>query len=238
VKHFTSDCGVVLRLRAYSEFDSIITLFTEKSGKKIFLVRGVRRLKSKNSGTLQPFSVVSFDYIAPRKEGSFSCILDVRLLSPPPKTNASLFFLSEISERFSREEQISIGFLNLLFEVSRVRKFTVLPTLFLLKTLTIFGVIPVYGFCSQTEIKLSDGGYWMSSGEMVAHNKGKNEVFLTFSEIKILRFWQRYSLKDGQNVSPNPHSLRKILSFLLLFLEKHHDIKLKTKDFVFPNILF
>lgn len=48
--------GIVLKYRNYGEADRIITLFTKHYGKITGLAKGVRRLKSKRAGSLEPAS--------------------------------------------------------------------------------------------------------------------------------------------------------------------------------------
>lgn len=48
--------AIILKARNYSEADKILTLFTKEYGKVEALARGVRKIKSKNRGAVQPFS--------------------------------------------------------------------------------------------------------------------------------------------------------------------------------------
>ena len=59
--------AIVLSRRDFREYDQIISLYTLEHGKKEALARGIKKITSKNSGSLEPFSVVEVD-IVPGKE--------------------------------------------------------------------------------------------------------------------------------------------------------------------------
>ncbi len=59
--------GIVLSRRDFRETDQIISLYSLEKGKKEALARGVKKITSKNSGSLEPFSIVEVEII-PGKE--------------------------------------------------------------------------------------------------------------------------------------------------------------------------
>ncbi len=59
--------AVVLSRRDFREFDQIISLYTLEKGKQEVLARGVKKITSKNSAHLEPFSLVEVE-IVPGKE--------------------------------------------------------------------------------------------------------------------------------------------------------------------------
>ena len=59
--------AIVLSSRDFREFDQIISLYTKEQGKLELLARGVKKIISKNSAHLEPFSNV-FIEIAKGKE--------------------------------------------------------------------------------------------------------------------------------------------------------------------------
>lgn len=225
------DRGTVLRLRPFSEYDSIVTLFTEASGKKTFLAKGLRRTKSRLSGIIQPFSTVSFECSVPRTETAFAKLQSAELSAAPPQMGAELFFLMEIAEKFSREENPVPLFSSLLQQISSVQKPEMLPVIFLLKTLTLFGYLPEYGYCSETDASLESGGKWLLTGEMAIPSSKQSGIFLDFSEIKILRFWQKNQLENAEKVIVSDGVKQKYLRFLLDYVEKEQGIQLKTKEY-------
>ncbi len=59
--------SIILSRRDYREFDQIISLYTKEKGKIKALARGVKKITSKNSAHLEPFSLVEAEII-PGKE--------------------------------------------------------------------------------------------------------------------------------------------------------------------------
>lgn len=58
---------IILSRRDFREFDQIISLYTKEKGKIKALARGVKKITSKNSAHLEPFSLVEAE-IVPGKE--------------------------------------------------------------------------------------------------------------------------------------------------------------------------
>lgn len=52
--------GLVLKRKDYKEADRIITIFSQDYGKVTVLAKGVRKLKSRKRGHLEPFSLIFF----------------------------------------------------------------------------------------------------------------------------------------------------------------------------------
>jgi len=59
--------SITLSRRDFREFDQIISLYTLEKGKQEVLARGVKKITSKNSAHLEPFSLVEVE-IVPGKE--------------------------------------------------------------------------------------------------------------------------------------------------------------------------
>lgn len=59
--------AIVLSRRDLREFDQMISVYTKEKGKLNLLARGVKKITSKNSAHLEPFSLVNIE-VAPGKE--------------------------------------------------------------------------------------------------------------------------------------------------------------------------
>ncbi len=55
--------AIVLKRFDYNEFDQMVSVLTSQDGKIKLLAKGVKKITSKNSPFLEPFSLVDFDYI-------------------------------------------------------------------------------------------------------------------------------------------------------------------------------
>ncbi|MBI4091250.1 DNA repair protein RecO, partial [candidate division WWE3 bacterium] len=56
--------GIVLKVRNHKEADKIVTLYTKKEGKMDFLAKGVRRINSRRSGSLDIINKIKFEYVS------------------------------------------------------------------------------------------------------------------------------------------------------------------------------
>ncbi|MSU75560.1 MAG: DNA repair protein RecO [Candidatus Magasanikbacteria bacterium] len=59
--------AIILSRRDFREHDQVLSLYTKEKGKLEALARGVKKITSKNSGSLEPFSLVEIEII-PGKE--------------------------------------------------------------------------------------------------------------------------------------------------------------------------
>ncbi len=231
------DRAVVLRLRPYLEFDVLVTIFTEKTGKRTILAKGLRRPRSKNSGIIQPFSVLLLEMTVPRTETSLPKLVQADLFSLPPKEmSLSLFFIVELSERMTREGQRLSSLFGLLIYIAKGTKQEIFPLIFFLKLLTTLGYLPEYGLCSRTHACLTSGGIWLSNGELVSLTLPEQGVALTFSEIKILRYWQKNYLPIAERVDVSVDTCEKFAEFLFTYLEQEQGIHLKTKKYLLGSL--
>ena len=52
--------GIIIKRSNYSEADRILTIYTEKLGKIRVNAKGIRKIKSKLAGSLEPFCLTDF----------------------------------------------------------------------------------------------------------------------------------------------------------------------------------
>jgi DNA repair protein RecO (recombination protein O) len=111
--------GVVLRRRNLGEADSIFTIYTEPLGKIDAVARGVRKLRSKMRGHLEPLSLVdllvargrSLDVIT--QAATADAVLGLR---DDLDRGASGMYCAELVDRFVAEHATGAGVLDLLLE--------------------------------------------------------------------------------------------------------------------------
>ena len=53
--------AIILSRRDFREYDQIISVYTKEQGKLELLARGIKKITSKNSAHIEPFSVVDID---------------------------------------------------------------------------------------------------------------------------------------------------------------------------------
>ncbi len=67
-------------------------------------------------------------------------------------------------------------------------------------------------------------------GEMVNTASMGHGITLTFSEVKILRFWQKHPLKEVEKVLLSPELHKKFLDFLIVYLKQSQGIELVSRN--------
>jgi len=78
MKHSSFE-GVVIKKSNYSEADKIVTIFTKEFGKITVLAKGLRRLSSKRSGSLDLFSHIKGSHVSGR--GNLPTLTEVVLIN-------------------------------------------------------------------------------------------------------------------------------------------------------------
>jgi len=71
--------GIVIKKSNFSEADKIVTIFTKEHGKISVLAKGLRRLTSKRSGTLDLFSHIKGSHVSGR--GNLPTLTEVILIN-------------------------------------------------------------------------------------------------------------------------------------------------------------
>lgn len=229
-----TDEGVVLNSRPYLEYDAILTLFGKEHGIVTLLAKGARRPQSRKSGILRPFCSIRFDYLEPKGVNGMSRLLQAEATSSGLlQVDPLHLFIAEVAMKFSREGQGNHQFFALLQAVAATTGTPERMTaIFLVKTFTVLGYFPMFGACSRSCGKFTGSAYWQNSGELFCDKHPENGVLLQFPEIKTLAFWQKADFETSMKVDVSQETLGKIFSFMVAFMEREHDLKLKTKMLV------
>ncbi len=74
-----SDEGIVVKRSDYSETDKLITIFTANNGKVTYLAKGIRKVTSRRSGSLELFNYIKFSAI--KSLNHVEIISEVQLLN-------------------------------------------------------------------------------------------------------------------------------------------------------------
>lgn len=111
--------GIVIRRHDFSEADRILTVFTERFGKIKVIAKGVKKIKAKLAGSLEPFMLSDLElhegktfYIAT----GASIIKDFSSLHSDLDKMAAVFCLGELIDKFEKEEQKSEQVFRLLVD--------------------------------------------------------------------------------------------------------------------------
>lgn len=100
--------GIILKRTSYNDADRILTIYTEDLGKITGLAKGIRKMKSKKRGDLELFNNTKLHlakgktwYIVTQTE----LIDDFNNIKLNSNTTTWAFFIAEVFERFTNEEE-------------------------------------------------------------------------------------------------------------------------------------
>ncbi len=111
--------AIVLKHREYGEADRILTLYTQEYGKIQAIAKGVRKLKSRKAGHLEPFTLVSLQLAKGRTWELISQAEAQRtfqIIREDLNLTARAAYLVELIDRFSYEEGPNRGLFQILLD--------------------------------------------------------------------------------------------------------------------------
>lgn len=73
--------SIILSRRDFREFDQMISVYTKEKGKLNLLARGVKKITSKNSAHLEPFSLVEIEVISGKEIDHLTKVVPVNYFS-------------------------------------------------------------------------------------------------------------------------------------------------------------
>ncbi len=157
--HFFTTEALVIGSMRYGEADRIVTLYTRDRGRLSAIAKGVRRLKSKTGGRLEPFTLVRASFHTGR--GSLYTVAGVETLRTFQGVRDQLFRMEEGARLFSAVrrlfpgEEASVPAFNLLVrgvaQLAESSDRTAAANVVLatrLKLLVLLGYAPEMNLCS------------------------------------------------------------------------------------------
>jgi len=207
--------AVVLSRRDYREYDQVITLYTRDRGRMDLVARGVKKIISKNTSHLEPFSLIhvestpgkEYEYIT--KVHSIDYFTHIReCLEKSLAAQYVVNILSRVLQQEESDERIFDLLQNFLFHLENTKQREHIQfslDMFFLKFFSLLGFAPVIDSCVVSGSLFSDFkkdkefGFYFSGGGIV-----KDSVM---EEKK----------KIGEHILPMNHPQ---LFLLELFLEK------------------
>src|SRR3989339_344089 len=94
--------ALVLQRREIGEFDQIISLYTEERGRVDLLAKGVKRITSKNSAHLEPFSLVQVDWVKGKELDRLLTAQSLQVFSPIRKDGQKSWLASAMMSVLAR----------------------------------------------------------------------------------------------------------------------------------------
>jgi len=198
--------GIILKRINLGEADRIITVFTKELGKVKFVAKGVRRLKSKSSGSLEPFYFVELVLVRGK---SLDILTSVNILDIPIKDNPDIetiklaSFFAELIDKTIPEESHNIEiyelleeiFANITYENKEMLRFYFEAKLFQLS-----GLSPELSICVRCGKKPQNEAYFsVNSGGILDSNCGQRTGDAMKIDKNIAKAWNFAICNDFNN---------------------------------------
>lgn len=218
--------GIVIKRMNYGEADRILTIFTERLGKVKAISRGVRKIKSRLAGNLEPYMITNFELYEGK---TFYTVMGALIeneftnLHNDLKKTAYAYLVGELIDRFLEEGEKSLDAFSLLCNVlSCVENSNkeIFVNSYCLKLLEIVGFKPELYSCVHCKKKIlpeeiywddKEGGVICSDcqeiyqhGRSISLNTLKLLRYLiqqSFSNINCLKIENKYSEEADEIIS-------------------------------------
>ncbi len=101
--------GIVIKRKNYKEADKLITVFSKEKGKIILLAKGVRRLNSRKSSSVELFNSLNLYYL---NNNNFNILTETQLINSYSSWKGNLirvgvaYYLCELIDKLMPEQQV------------------------------------------------------------------------------------------------------------------------------------
>ncbi len=236
--------ALVIRHREYGEADRILTLYTLEKGKVQAIAKGVRKLKSRKAGHLEPFTQVALQLAKGRNlelVTQAETIRNFANIRENLKLTAQAAYVLELLDRFTYEEGENRFLYNLVLETLSRLDGGISPGLVLhyyeVHLMDILGFKPQLQECvvSGAEIQPEDQYFSARLGGVVCPrsiSKDPSAWPISMNALKYLRFFQRspWPQVKNRNIPENIDlELSKLIEKYLTYLLEY---ELKTPGFL------
>lgn len=234
--------GVVLKTRNYSDYDKIITIFSDKFGKIDVLCNGARRTKSKQLHLTQQFCFGEF-ILSKSKDmyvlnsGSLNNSFQT-LLNDYKKLMIGTYFLEFIDKSIESENK-NVYILALLLKTLYILEDGnidnyLLKVTFDFKLISLLGYTPQVLKCIKCGSKSFNEAYFnINEGGLIC-NTCINEkgTKINKKELELLKQIRNIKLEDLGKIYYDKSTLKLIDDILDKYISYHLSIKLNTVEFI------
>jgi DNA repair protein RecO (recombination protein O) len=238
--------GIVLRRHDLGEADRLTTVYTLDYGKRRLVAKGVRRLRSRKAGHLEPFTRVAL-LIARGRE--LDIITQAETMEDFPHLRDDLVLFGhascviELLDRFSVEgsEENRSLYRLLLDSLTHLAYGTIEPQAIVLyfeiRLLDLVGYRPELFQCLScgAEIKPEDQFFSSHEGGVLCPKCGKsrrNVRPVSLSALKLLRHYQRSSFENATAPQVHRRLFQEVESIMEDYLSYLLERRLHTPDFM------
>ncbi len=224
--------AIVLKRHNFGEADRIITFFSPQMGKTAAVARGVRKIKSRLAGNLEPFIAIELRLV--KGKGGLDTVIGARANQVFKVEQLGYdavragWFMMEITERSTAEHQVLEGVYELLLECFVSLAEAVPPTVVtqyfcfcLLDTLGYLPEVPISGQGNDLELDLEHGTF-------SNQNRGLVSIPISARMLKLWKLCQMANLSDVARVKEVLPLSKKAQAALLQFYQYRFGIEFKS----------
>ena len=237
--------AVVLRHSDWGEADRILILYTRQRGKLRTVARGVRKIRSRKAGHLEPFTHVSLQLAKAR---DLPIITQAETIDPHPFLRENLVMIGyasyvvELLDKFTYEEGENLSLFNLLNNtLTRLENpgsdLLLVLRYYEMRLLDFVGFRPELFHCVSCgdEIKPEDQYFSAEQGGVLCPKCGKGAFGahpISKNALRYLRHFQRSSYAQATRAQPPPEIHREMETLMEHFLTYVLERKLNTPSFL------
>lgn len=233
--------GIILRQEDYKERAALVTVLTREYGRLTLLANGVRKVNSRNAGSLFPYTKGEFilDY---KKDKTFFTLHGVhtvafyRRLHTDIEAQSAAACAGELAFVLSSEGggQIYIQTLydaleSLLTMLEEAKRYDLVFALFLAEILRLLGIAPEVDACvisgskQVAAISVREGGFVHAD-----YIKETDAVRYDTAHLRQFRLVNKARFADYDRITDLLPSCAWIVRLLIAFLQAHADLSLRS----------
>lgn len=238
----TRTLGIILKRRNIGEADRLLFIFTEELGKVTAVGRGLRKIKAKLAGHLEPFSLTNLQLIKGRNLYTVIGAQLIERFALPEEIEkiAEAGFICEVLDKALRDEAPHQDlFQSSILALREVSKFghpsPKVRSFFILESLLETGFHPELNKCVQCGEKLVPEGnkFSLAHGGLVCHrHQGEEGAEISAEAIKVLRLFSSRDLEMTQKINIPEKIVAEVSGWCHRFMEWVLERELKSEKFL------
>ena len=236
--------AVVLRHSDWGEADRILTLYSREQGKLRAIAKGVRKMRSRKAGHLEPFTRVDLQLARGR---DLLIVTQAETVEPYLNLRENLLriayaaYVVELLDRFTYDEDSHPPLYRLLTDTLARLNREEAPGLAIryyeIRLLDSLGYRPQLFQCvsCETEIEPEDQYFSLSEGGVMCPGCGSNAreaLPISMQALKYLRHFQRSSYAQAARARMNPEHERELEALMQRYLTYLLERNLNTPAFL------
>lgn len=229
---------IILKSMDYHDYDAILTVYSKEYGKISFLAKGIRRMKSKNAGSLLPYTEteIQFDYHPAKTMFTLKTASSLHIwrgMHEDLEASTAASVIAEAVDGLLYQEVKDESIYNQLFQamdlLDKKEDPVTVISLFLIALMKNSGIVPDVDecvICSRKQvstISTEDGGFLCQK-----HMNEKGLSSMPASDLKRFRLLVKGGLEHFDLIRETGGAEMKDLRILVEMIRLHAGITMKS----------